>query len=171
MLAPSHIEAPPRRRTAAAPLSMTLRRLHGWLGALFAPGLIFFAASGLLQVFDLHKAQLAQGYQPPPAIRVVAALHKDQTLRVKPDKDAAKAGKKGKVRSDAGPDALPKAPPRRASVGELVLKAYATATSAVLALTSLLGLYLAFRTPRDRALNLALLAIGVLAPLGAMLLV
>ncbi|THD57309.1 hypothetical protein [Phenylobacterium sp.] len=160
----------------AATLPATFRRLHGWLGSLFAPGLIFFAASGLVQVFDLHKPQPARDYQPPAAVRVMAALHKDQTLHVH-EKDAAKPAKEGdgaehkaKSKANANANANAKAAPERAGLGSILLKAYATATSVVLALTTMIGLYLAFRSPRDRAWNLALLTLGLLAPIGFMLL-
>ncbi|HZZ33766.1 MAG TPA: hypothetical protein VFE10_17420 [Phenylobacterium sp.] len=137
------------------------------MGALFAPGLIFFAASGLLQVFDLHKPQPAQGYQPPAAVRAIASLHKNQTLSTR-EKETSKAPRKGGGADDAKAKIKPQ--PERTSLGAILLKAYAAAISVVLALTTVIGLYLAFRTPRDRAWNLALLALGLLAPIGFMLL-
>jgi hypothetical protein len=147
------------------------------MGALFAPGLIFFAASGLLQVFDLHKPQPAQGYQPPAAVRAIASLHKNQTLSTR-EKDAVKAPRKGgdgeepKPKAKAKDKAMDKtkAGPGRSSLGSILLKAYAAAISVVLALTTVIGLYLAFRSPRDRVWNLVLLALGLLAPIGFMLL-
>jgi hypothetical protein len=167
MLAPSPLKTPPRRRAGAiAPLPATFRRLHGWLGALFAPALIFFAVSGLLQVFDLHKPQPARDYQPPAAVRAIAALHKNQTLRTSGDKTSAKASRKG----GAQPGAQTPPRPGRTSLGLILLKGYAAATSVVLALTTMIGLYLAFRSPRDRTWNLALLALGLLAPIGFVLL-
>ena len=56
-----------------------LRRLHLYLGALFAPVLLFFAVSGAWQVFRLNDAKKDGSYTPPRALKVLSAVHKNQT--------------------------------------------------------------------------------------------
>ena len=74
--------APPRAGRAKDPVARLLwvRRLHLYSGVLFAPAILFFALTGLIQVFDLHKARPAAGYRPAGLILRLAALHKDQTF-------------------------------------------------------------------------------------------
>ena len=74
--------APPRAGRAKVSLALLLwvRKLHLYSGVLFAPAILFFALTGLIQVFDLHKARPAAGYRPAGLILRLAALHKDQTF-------------------------------------------------------------------------------------------
>lgn len=134
-----------------------IRRIHGYAGALFAPAILFFAATGVVQVFDLHHPKPWRGYAPPPLVRTLATLHKDQMLQAppKPPKPP-KAGRK--------PAEPPQAPPPM-RLGQVLMKAYATATAAALVLLSGVGLYLALRNRRERPWTLALVAVGVLIPL------
>ena len=39
-----------------------LRDLHNWLGVFFAPGILFFALSGVLQTFGLHESGPGRDY-------------------------------------------------------------------------------------------------------------
>jgi hypothetical protein len=61
-----------------------LRQIHLYLGSLFAPAILFFAFSGVLQTFDLHKDH--HGLTRPPAwIVVLSSVHKNMRLpRPKP---------------------------------------------------------------------------------------
>jgi hypothetical protein len=53
-----------------------LRNLHNWFGVFFAPGLIFFALSGLLQTIGLHESGPSR--QPAAAwIGLLASVHKE----------------------------------------------------------------------------------------------
>ena len=38
----------------------SVRRIHAWLGVLFAPTIIFFALTGTLQMYGLHDAAPAR---------------------------------------------------------------------------------------------------------------
>ncbi|HXA37521.1 MAG TPA: hypothetical protein VNW53_00845 [Phenylobacterium sp.] len=146
------IERPAQGRALFHPAR--LRTAHSYCGALFAPALLFFAVSGLWQVFDLHKPQPGRGFEPPQALRSLSALHKDQTLAT-PARPARK-----------GPSPGPKRPaPPAMGLGQALLKAYAAATSAVLALVTCLGLYMAQRSPRDRMWIAGLFALGLAAPM------
>jgi hypothetical protein len=50
----------------------TLRRWHLYLGVLFAPIIVFFAITGMLQTFGLHEGSGANAW-----IAHAAAIHKD----------------------------------------------------------------------------------------------
>ncbi len=58
----------------------TLRRVHLYLGALFAPVLLLFATSGAWQVYRWNDAQKDGSYMPPVLVRRFSAIHKNQTL-------------------------------------------------------------------------------------------
>lgn len=55
-----------------------VRRFHVYLAMLAAPTLIFFSATGMLQLFSLHEAH--GDYHPPVLLQRLAALHKDQVF-------------------------------------------------------------------------------------------
>ena len=54
-----------------------LRRLHLYLGCLFAPMLIFFAISGAWQLFNWHQSTKDQSYHAPRVLTVLSDIHKD----------------------------------------------------------------------------------------------
>ena len=58
----------------------TLRRVHLYLGALFAPVLLAFAASGAWQVYRWNDAKKDGTYKPPTVIRAFSNIHKNQAL-------------------------------------------------------------------------------------------
>jgi hypothetical protein len=148
------VHARPIRR-APRPPALVLRRLHGWLGAFFAPTLLFFAASGALQVYDLHKSQPGGGSEAPSVLVAMGRLHKDQELPRRPTAPAPKA---------VAP------PPKPMSLGQTLLKAFTAAAAAMLALTTCIGLYLTLRSPRDRFWAAALFGLGLVAPIALLLL-
>jgi hypothetical protein len=53
-----------------------LRRLHLYLGCLFAPMLIFFAVSGSWQIFNWHRSDKS-GYRAPRALSILSEIHKE----------------------------------------------------------------------------------------------
>jgi uncharacterized iron-regulated membrane protein len=58
--------------------SMTfLRRLHLYLGCLFAPMLIFFAVTGSWQIFNWHQSNKDGSYVAPRALSILSDIHKD----------------------------------------------------------------------------------------------
>jgi hypothetical protein len=57
-----------------------IRQLHLYLGTLFAPLIIFFAFSGVLQTFGFHESPKSGSYQAPAWIVALAEIHKDQRL-------------------------------------------------------------------------------------------
>jgi hypothetical protein len=130
--------------------SMTIRRIHKYAGLFFAPTILFFALTGVLQTFDLHKVR--PGNQPSELMLRAAALHKDQTPSIrKKSAGPAKAGPSSK--SEDGP-----------SPAQLMLKAFVAAASLSLVLTTLLGVILALQAVRGRALAWIVLGFGIIAP-------
>ena len=55
-----------------------MRNIHLYLGVFFAPLLMFFIITGCLQTFNLHEASKTGSYVPPPIIKSLAQVHKDQ---------------------------------------------------------------------------------------------
>jgi hypothetical protein len=53
------------------------RKIHLYLGCFFAPLLVFFVLTGLLQTFELHEGH-KNGYQPPAFVKSLADVHKNQ---------------------------------------------------------------------------------------------
>lgn len=150
----------PRTARAKAPWAAQLwiRRLHLYGGVLFAPTILFFALTGAVQVFDLHKARPGAGYRPPDLVLRPAALHKDQTFAAPHKDDGAR-----KAKTPAG-DAESARAPKPMGLGQTLLKAFAAAAAIGLGTTAGLGLYMAYRSPRDRWLTSALLAAGAAIP-------
>ena len=63
-----------------------LRRLHLYLGCLFAPTLIFFAVSGSWQLFNWHESTKDQSYVAPRALVVLSDIHKDAHIPPTPNR-------------------------------------------------------------------------------------
>lgn len=66
----------------------TLRQLHLYLGTLFAPLLIFFSATGAVQLFWLHENAKDGSYTATPALVALGAVHKNSHLPGTPKKEA-----------------------------------------------------------------------------------
>ena len=138
-----------------------IRQLHLYLGVFFAPALLFFAATGALQVFSLHEAH--GDYQPPPLIEKLAAVHKDQKFELKakkPEKPRA-APAAGEKPHHAPPPTAPKT---------LALKWFFLATALGLMFSTSLGLWMGLTHLKNRALALALLCAGAAVPVLILLL-
>ena len=120
--------APPalkQRRIAPGLVARQVRLLHLCLAALFAPAILFFAVTGALQTFTLHKANAT--YAAPDWIVRAAAVHKRQTLAPKADDDQAATPKHAKHKHDK-PAAAVAAPPMPWQT--LILKVFAVAVAA-----------------------------------------
>ena len=145
-----------RPRKSKPPAAMLIRQLHTYLSVFIAPSILFFAVTGALQVYSLHKAH--GGYRPAPLIETLASVHKDQVLftaRPEPKDDAAP--RKGKAA---------KRPPKPfAALSTQVLKAFFALVSACLAATTLLGLWMAAKHSRRKWLCLGLFLAGAVLPL------
>ena len=155
------LQAPNASRPPAAPArrlngALMARRMHGYIGMLIAPSVLFFAATGAVQLFGLHEAHDA--YRPPAALAALSALHKDQVLAVPKPKprhapEPSGRGQKPKAGADAGP-----------KLSTWLLKGVFLAVALGLIASTCLGIWMAFQDRRRRTLNLVLLAVGVMTP-------
>lgn len=130
------------------------RQLHLLLGTFFAPGIIFFALSGALQTFGLHEAAPGSKDQPPVWLQKMAQVHKKQNLQLHP-KRPGPAGQ---------PERRPEKAPEQQS-SNVPLKCFVAALSIGLVITSVLGVYMAFKFGRDKRQVWGLLAAGTVTPL------
>jgi hypothetical protein len=140
----------------------SIRQLHLYLGTFLAPTIIFFAASGALQIFRLQEGHLGSSYQPPAWIVFMAGVHKDQRVEsAPPAKPAPPAG-------EAAPAPKPAAPPEGQPAGRkrsTVLMWFFTLAAVGLITSTVLGIVMAFKYNRDRRVVWALLAAGTLLPI------
>ncbi len=111
-----------------------LRRLHLYLGCLFAPALIFFAVSGSWQLFRAHDDEKNGSYRAPPVLKALSAVHMNSHL-----------------------------PGKRASV-YTPLKTFSLLAAAGLILSTVLGVVMAFRFSSTAVTPALLLGAGVLIP-------
>lgn len=140
----------------------SMRTLHRYLGVFFAPAIIFFAFSGMLQTFSFHEPK---GAEAPRWIAVIASLHKHQFV-------AAPKPAKADDDHDAAPKAAaakPTGPKRAPRPDALALKTFVGLMSIALILSSLLGIAIALYTRATRNGALVMLAAGTVLPLLLML--
>ena len=157
------VRTPARRKPAGALWVLWARRVHLYSGVLFAPAILFFAITGLVQVFDLHKSSAANGYRAPELIQRLGALHKDQTFAL-PHKDDAP---KKHDRADPGGPQMAGKRAAKPEIGpaQAALKVFAALAAVGLAASTLLGLYIAYRFNRGPWLVTGLLVAGAALPL------
>jgi hypothetical protein len=136
-----------------------LRTLHSWFGLFFAPGVLFFAISGLLQTLGLHES--GPGRQPAaPFIGVLASVHKEGEAVV-PKRRAPPAPQPGNRPRPSEHDHAPTFSP---------FKIYVLLLSLALIASTGLGIAIALTNQISRRRNLGLLAIGCVVPLVLLLL-
>jgi hypothetical protein len=150
--------APPKPARHPAALLMQIRTVHTYVGMLIAPAVLFFACTGILQIYSLHEAH--GGYTPPPVIEKLSALHKDQVF--------AQPRRRPPPAASAVPK--PATPPpggaaHHAKLATTLLKAVFAAVAVGLIGSTCAGLWMALRQPGRRRLYLLLLLIGAGVPL------
>ena len=132
---------------------MNIRHLHLYLGTFFAPAILFFSLTGALQTFGWHENK--NGAQNPAWIAKIAEVHKEQHL-----------GERQRLPQAARGESTVKtlAPRENQSRRPLPLKIFVLLMSTGLIITTLLGVYMAFKFGRDRRVVWALLFIGTVLP-------
>lgn len=171
------------------------RKVHLYLGVFTAPALLFFAFTGALQTFSLHETTQGSSYKPPAWIVALAQLHKKQTAVVPVRKQRPNEGQKdAKERVDgstpkhqrtaesASPAALapdssqnadivPSRPDRAPQIAaakpknHLPMKIFFLMVAVGLFLSTLTGIYMAYRYARSPLLISGVLAAGIAIPL------
>ncbi|HEY0199832.1 MAG TPA: PepSY domain-containing protein [Rhodanobacter sp.] len=157
------------------------RSIHLYLGVFTAPALLFFAITGGLQTFSFHETTRGSDYKPPAWLASAAQLHKKQTTvmpvrRARPA-DAGPAGPGADARPTAATDVPPTggaAPASDRPAGRatekpkknlLPMKLFFALVSLSLLLSTLTGLYMAWRFSRKPKLIGAVFAAGIVVPL------
>ena len=132
-----------------------LRDLHNWLGVFFAPGIIFFAFSGIFQTLGLHES--GPGRQASaPFIGVLASVHKEG--------EAALPRRRPPPPTVPGKPAGP--PPEHDHDGGFPLfKVYALLLSVALIASAAMGVAVALASRVARRRTWVLLAAGCVVPL------
>ena len=141
-------------------INLLIRRAHLYIGLLIAPSVLFFSATGALQLFGLHEAH--GGYHPPAIIERLATLHKDQRFALKerrPEPAGSEHASKG------APDDADETPPLR----ETLLKWTFLAVALGLIVSTVIGLYIAYTSPRRTRTHWILLAVGAVLPIAILL--
>ena len=152
-----------------------IRRWHTWIGVFIAPTVMFFALTGIVQIFSLHEAR--GGYHPPALIAGLGSVHKDQVFRVKAerpapaaipaaehhDEDADHDHADGDHAAPAPADHAP-AKPKGQPIKVYALKWLFTFVALGLVTSTGLGLWMALSFGRDKRVLWALLAAGVILP-------
>jgi hypothetical protein len=140
-----------------------IRQLHLYLGAFTAPALLFFAFTGGLQTFGLHEAHRGSDYRPPAWLATMAQLHKKQTMVV----PAHKRHPPPSAKEQAAPpraDAPAAAGPAPRAPNAWPLKIFVALVALGLFLSTLSGIYMAYRYTRNKRLVSLALAAGVVVP-------
>ncbi|WP_293907371.1 hypothetical protein [Phenylobacterium sp.] len=150
----------PSKRAPAGPAARMrlIRQLHLYLGMVFAPSILFFAATGAIQLFGLHEADKDTGYSPPAVIEKLSQVHIHQRYAAKPKRPGP---------PKAGPALKDLSGPAKAPEAEAIapIKWVFLATALGLVLSTLLGLWMGLMQSRNRWLALALLAVGAIVPI------
>jgi hypothetical protein len=157
------------------------RTVHLYLGVFMVPALLFFAITGGLQTFSLHETTRGSSYTPPAWLATLALLHKKQTTvapvrRPHPaenaspaadshavvasgDVSSANGARAGSAQAAGGVDS------GRRKKNLLPMKIYFALVAFSLCLSTLTGLYMAYRYSRKPRLVTGILVAGVLVPL------
>ena len=152
-----------------------VQQLHLWLGTLFAPLIIFFSLSGALQTLGLHEQEKSGGHTPA-WIAEFASVHKDQQLaqgegqRRRPPPGANPASGPNARRAGAPEGPRPEGESKGRGASPWPLKWFIVLMSLGLITTTALGIYMAFKYSRNKAVVWGLLAAGILLPLALLFL-
>jgi len=128
----------------------TMRLVHFYLGVFFAPLILFFAFSGVLQVFKLHEAYREIPGSQGDWIAWFGQFHKEQAW----------------IAPRVAPVSRPKAAPE--ARGPRPMKWLVALMGASLMATTLLGLWIAFNYPRRKGGFFAAFGAGIVIPLALM---
>lgn len=150
------------------------RHIHLYVGVFIAPAVLFFAFTGGLQVFGLHETSRGSDYKPPAWLVIAAQLHKKQTdllpMRKPRPMEAENRQPVPGIPMPTQSSNAPASQPSKPEVSDapmrhpLPLKIYSAFVSFGLLVSTLLGLYMAYRYTRKHVLISLLLAAGTVLP-------
>ncbi len=113
-----------------------VRKAHLYLGLMFAPLLIFFAVTGAWQTFTLHERKGPNAPRPSRWLVVPSEVHKGQRLTARPE---------------VGPS--------------IPFRWFVLLMAGGLVITSMLGVYMAFKYSRNKLVLGLTLFSGVILPI------
>lgn len=151
-----------------------VRQIHLYIGVFIAPALLFFALTGGLQVFSLHETTRGSDYKPPAWLVTLAQVHKKQTAVVPVHKARSDADSHPATPAVAATGAAsnPITPIQVKPEGQhddarhaILLKIFFAFVALGLFVSTLIGLYMAYRYSRKPGLITVILAAGVLLPI------
>jgi hypothetical protein len=164
-------------------LLKSARLFHLYSGVFFTPALLFFAFTGAVQSMNFHEVTRGRDYKPPAILVKLAQLHKKETLVLPPERkpgpSAAASPKRDRPERSQSPEApspgastsspapAPKpdpAPPQQKSPNTLPLKIFSFWTGVGLFLSTLTGLFMAYRYTHNKIAISATLLAGILIP-------
>lgn len=151
-----------------------IRQFHLYAGLFFAPAIIFFAFSGVLQTFGFHEDQ-ENGASAPYWIAAMAEVHKNQKLMDLPESPAPKAstpptGSQNQTENANKDEVIPdpiKSPRHSKS---LALQIFIAIMSVGLIASVVSGIFMAFTYQRKKSVIFGLLIAGTLIPVAALFL-
>jgi hypothetical protein len=159
-----------------------IRQIHLYLGVFTAPMLLFFAFTGGMQTFSLHETTRGSSYAPPAWLATLAQLHKKQTIvmpirrphpseAATPAKDSAAPGvssaanpptdARATAASNGGADNAGARPKKNL----LPMKVFFALVALSLMLSTLTGLYMAYRFSRHGKRIATVFVAGIAVPL------
>ena len=140
------------------------RSLHLYIGVFISPMLLFFALTGAMQTFSLHETTAGSSYKPPALFVSLAQIHKKQTYIIPLHKPRPADAKPADAKPDAAKDdkAPAPAPPQKS---HLPLKIFFLLVSLGLFVSTMTGIYMAYKFIRSRLLVTGLLIAGVVVPI------
>jgi hypothetical protein len=162
-----------------------LRQIHLYLGVFTAPMLLFFAFTGGMQTFSLHETTRGSSYTPPAWLATLAQLHKKQTT-VMPARrphpaEVSAPGADTRVAEGAAATSQASAPAdtrvgpassvpadsagARPKKNLLPMKLFFALVALSLMLSTLTGLYMAYRFTRHGKRMAMVLLAGIIVPL------
>jgi len=129
-----------------------LRQLHIYLSFFIAPCLIFFAITGALQTFRIPDEKAA-----PVLVQKLARVHRDDIFALKPPSPP---------RTDPNVALKqPKAPRPKPSLSVVMMRWFFVLASALIVITTLMGLWMGLAYSRDRMVLWLLLLAGTVLPI------
>jgi len=143
-------------------LLKALRALHLYIGLFISPMLMFFALTGALQTFSLHETTQGSSYKPPAWIMTLAQIHKKQTDVVPQRKPKPVDAKPDTAKGDKPAPAQTPAPIQKS---HLAMKVFFLLVALGLFMSTVTGIYMAYKFTRNKWVVTGLLVAGVVAPL------
>lgn len=129
----------------------SIRIWHSYLGMLLAPSILFFALTGLVQIFSLHEAH--GDYKPAALVEKFSAVHKDQVFEAKQHEPESSE-------ADAKPQQEPLKP-----VAVYILKWFFALVAVGLMVSTVLGVWMGLKGTLRRHTHLWLLVLGAVLPI------